>query len=67
MEKIVRIGKISDQDNFRRADISRITKDERVMALLEMQANYLRWDLNPRIERVGKLKRIGFKDVSKTD
>lgn len=64
MKKVVRIGHISQQDDFRRADTAKMTPDERVNAVLEMQANYLRWDLNPRIERIGKLKRIGFKDVS---
>ena len=64
MEKVVQIGNISDQDEFRRASTRAMTPSERVDALFEMQYNYLRWDLNPRIERVGKLKRINFQDVS---
>lgn len=64
MIKTVRIGKLCDQDEFRRNDAAKMTPAERVHAVIEMQYNYLRWDLNPRIERVGKLKRLNFQDVN---
>ena len=64
MEKIVHIGKIEEQDEFRRASTRAMSPTERVNALLEMQYKYLRWDLNPKTERVGKLKRINFKDAT---
>ncbi len=64
MEKVVRIGKLNEQDQFRHDDLRKMTPNERVNVLLTIQANYLRWDLNPRIKRVGKLKRFEFKDVS---
>lgn len=65
MKKIVRIGKIEDQDNLRRADCAKMSPNERVDAVLQMQHDFLKWDLNPRIKRVGKLKRLDFKDVTK--
>ena len=67
MEKVIKIGKLSDQDQFRRDGYLKMTPSQRVSAVIEMQANYLRWDLNPKIERTGKLKRVNFKDVTETD
>ena len=61
MEKIIQIGSIDQQDEFRRSSCRRMTPNERVNALLELQSNYLRWDLNPKIERVGRLKQLDFK------
>lgn len=67
MDKVIKIGSLSDQDRFRREGYAKMTPNERVSALIEMQANYLRWDLNPKIECVGKLKRYNFEDVTKTN
>lgn len=64
MEKAVRVGTVEEQDEFRRADCARMTPQERVDALLELQANILRWDLNPKIVRQGTLKMMDFKNVS---
>ncbi len=66
MKKIVRIGKIEDQDKLRREDCAKMSPEERVDAVLQMQRNFLRWDLNPRIERVGKIKRLDYRDVTET-
>ena len=64
MEKVVRIGKLADQDNHRRDDIRELSPNERVQMILEMQSRYFRWDINPRMERSVKLKRLNFRDVS---
>lgn len=64
MERIVRIGNIDQQDRFRREDCAKMSPQERVNSLLQMQANFLRWDCNSKIERVGKLKRINFQNVT---
>lgn len=64
MEKVVRIGSVNDQDEFRREDCRKMTHDERVNAVLTMQSQFLRWDLNPKMKRVGKLVRKGHQDVS---
>jgi hypothetical protein len=67
MKKVIKIGSISDQDQFRRDGYLKMTPNQRVSAVLEMQANYLRWDLNPRIEFIGKLKMVNFQDVTETN
>ena len=63
MVKIVRIGKLEDQDAIRRADVAALSPDRRVQIMLEQQARYLRWDLNPKIQRTAKLTRLNFKNV----
>ena len=40
MNKTVRIGKIKDQDRWRRDDLRACTPDERVEMLLQLQAEY---------------------------
>jgi hypothetical protein len=62
--KIVRIGKIEDQDEFRREDIRKMSPDQRVQMLLDMQAGFLNWTSNPRIERTARLKRINFRNLN---
>ena len=64
MVRTVRIGKLNDQDDFRRDDIRKMSPADRVHSVVELQYNYLRWDLNPSIERVGKLKKVNFCDVT---
>ena len=64
MKKVVRIGKLDQQDEFRRKDCAKMTHKECVDAVLTMQANFLRWDLNPKIQRVGLLKMLENKNVS---
>ncbi len=57
MEKIVRIGKIEDQDAFRRQDMRRLTPNQRVAMLLEMQCSY--WpEWRGRIARVATLRQL---------
>jgi len=57
MKKVVRIGKIADQDKFRREDIKNMTPDERVKMLLNMQYHFFKWDQNPKIQRIATVKR----------
>ena len=57
MKKVVRRGKIADQDKFRREDVQNMTPDERVKMLLKMQYNYFKWDQNPKIQRIATVKR----------
>ena len=64
MKKVIRINKLADQDELRRDDLAKMTPNQRVDALLEMQYNYLNWANNPKIVRVVRLKRLGFKDVT---
>jgi len=61
MEKIVRIGKVTDQDAIRRDDIGKMSPDERVSLVLQMQRKYLQWDKNPLIKRVAFIKRMKLK------
>ncbi|MDD5598417.1 MAG: hypothetical protein PHV82_10765 [Victivallaceae bacterium] len=61
MEKTVRIGKVEDQDNFRRDDIRNMSPDARVNMMLEMQSRFCRWDLNPEIKRIVKVKKVHYK------
>ena len=64
MKKIVRMGNVEEQDRFRRDDCANMSCQERVDALIKMQSRFLRWDLNSTISRVGRLKKLGGKDVS---
>lgn len=61
MEKIVRIGKVTDQDAIRRSDIQKLSPDERVSMVLQMQRKYLQWDKNPLIKRVAVIRELNFK------
>ena len=61
MEKIVRIGKVTDQDAVRRSDIQKLSPDERVSMVLQMQRKYLNWDENPSIKRVAVIKKMKLK------
>ncbi|WDE99163.1 hypothetical protein PQO03_15110 [Lentisphaera profundi] len=63
MEKRIRVGKVEDQDDFRRSDLSQLSGDQRLAMLIQMQSRYLRWDLHSNMERVGRLKRKSFRDV----
>ena len=63
MDKIIRIGKIEDQDAIRQGDLAEMSPDMRLASMVNMQSNFLRWDLNPRIKRTGNLKRKNFKNV----
>jgi hypothetical protein len=65
MEKIIRVGKIEDQDELRRHDTAMLSGNQRLEVLIQMQSRYFRWDINSKIERVGRLKRKDFQDVSK--
>ena len=58
MKKIVRIGKLEDQDDFRRDDIRKMSPDKRVDMVLKMQSKYCQWDENTKIERVVSIKKI---------
>ncbi|NOY74279.1 MAG: hypothetical protein GXP32_00615 [Kiritimatiellaeota bacterium] len=58
MKKMVRIGRVEDQDEIRREDIRKMSPNERVASLLELQRRFFNWDSNPRIERVAAIKRI---------
>jgi hypothetical protein len=58
MEKIVRIGKVTDQDAIRRSDIQELSPDERVSMVLQMQRKYLQWDKNPFIKRVAFINKM---------
>lgn len=40
MKKIVRIGKVEDQDHWRRDDLRACTPNERVEMLLQLQNDY---------------------------
>ena len=40
MKTLVRIGRIEDQDRWRREDMQKLTPDERVDILLRLQENY---------------------------
>mgnify|MGYP006297358725 CR=1 FL=1 len=41
MKKVVRIGKVGDQDAWRREDVKRMSPNERVSMVLEMQDRLL--------------------------
>lgn len=55
MKKIVRIGKVEDQDKFRREDMRRMTPNERLAMLLDMQCAYLPEWMEP-IQRVATMR-----------
>lgn len=61
MGKIVRIGKVTDQDAIRRSGIQKLSPDERVSLVLQMQRKYLQWDKNPFIKRVAVVRKLNLK------
>ncbi|EDM25207.1 hypothetical protein LNTAR_03224 [Lentisphaera araneosa HTCC2155] len=63
MQRIIQVNSVCEQDAIRRASTKLMTREERVLALLEMQNRFLRWDTHPSMERVAKIKRLDFKDV----
>jgi hypothetical protein len=63
MKKIVRVGKVEDQDEIRRTDFAQMSPDKRVNVTIEQQARFLRWDLNPKMVRTAKLTRLNYKNV----
>ena len=58
MEKLIRIGKIEDQDNLRRDDIRKMSSIGRVNMMLKMQYEFFKWNMNPKIERIITIKKI---------
>lgn len=57
MKPIVRIGKIEDQDRWRREDLRKCTPDERVDMLLQLQKNFFAGQ-DRTIVRVAHIKRM---------
>jgi len=57
MKRTVRIGRIEDQDRWRRADLRKCTPSERVDMVLEMQARYLA-NQDRTLLRVAHIKRM---------
>ena len=58
MEKLVRIGKIENQDDLRRDDIRNMSPAKRVNMMLKMQSEFFNWNMNPEIERIVTIKKI---------
>ena len=58
MKKVVRIGKIEDQDKFRRDDIRKMSPNARVSMLINMQRKFFDWDVNPNIQRTATVTRM---------
>ncbi len=58
MEKLIRIGKIEDQDDLRRDDIRKMSSIGRVNMMLKMQYEFFKWNMNPKIERIITIKKI---------
>ena len=57
MKHIVRIGKIKDQDRWRRDDLRACTPNERVEMLLQLQADYFA-GIDQTIIRTARVKRL---------
>ena len=58
MKTVVRIGRVEDQDRWRRDDLRRCTPSERVDMLLQMQAAYFTGQ-DRTLVRVAQFKRMG--------
>ena len=58
IQRIVRIGTVSDQDRFRREDVRRMSPGDRVRLVLRMQRQFLDWDRHS-MQRVATVRRIG--------
>lgn len=61
MKISVRIGKVENQDEFRREDIRKMSPDSRVYMVLKMQRQFFNWNLNPKIERIATVREIDHK------
>ncbi|OGV72791.1 MAG: hypothetical protein A3K19_28350 [Lentisphaerae bacterium RIFOXYB12_FULL_65_16] len=57
MKRVVRIGRIEDQDQFRREDCLRMTPEERVMLVFAMQRRHLGTG-RARLRRVASVRRL---------
>jgi hypothetical protein len=57
MKRVVRIGRIEDQDRFRAEDCLRMSPEERVMLVFAMQRRYLGTG-RARLRRVASVRRI---------
>lgn len=57
MEKRVRIGKIEDQDRFRREDMLRMTPNERLQMLVDMQVAYFP-EMKQKLKRVAQMRQL---------
>ena len=60
MQKTVRMGKVADQDEWRREDCMRMTPNERVAALLRFRAICYPREMAT-IERTVTVRRLGPK------
>jgi hypothetical protein len=58
MQHVVRIGRIKDQDRWRRDDLRKCTPAERVDMLLQMQAAYFAGQ-DRSLVRVAHIERLG--------
>ena len=60
MKNRVRIGKVGDQDRWRREDLLAMSPDERVGLLLDMQHHYFGDQINVLV-RVARIRTFGAK------
>ena len=58
MKKVVRIGKVADQDDFRRDDIRNMSPNDRVNMVIKMQREFFNWETNSKIKRVAKVRKL---------
>ena len=58
MKKVVRIGRVEDQDSWRREDISKMTPNQRVEHLMDMREMFIPEE-KQRLERVASIQRLG--------
>jgi hypothetical protein len=65
MKKTDRIGKVENQDEFRREDIRKMSPDSWVDMVLKMQHQFFNWNLNPKIERIATIRKINHKSCEK--
>ncbi len=60
MEKVVRIyNSCKEQENARIEDMQKMTPNQRVQMLLQMQYQYFNWSKDTKIERVFKIRKLG--------
>jgi len=57
MKTLVRIGKIEDQDRWRRDDMRKLSPDERVDILLQLQENFFAGQ-DRTLKRIATIRRI---------
>ena len=58
MKKCVRVGRVQDQDGWRRDDLRAMTPSERVDMALQLQADYL-GDMERSLERTARVRKLG--------